>query len=246
MDVAGIARKKRHKLLLEKLSAGGLTPAEIRELDEFEHAAGMGPAAGRPGVCTTQLELAKAFGKTTRTVQHWTQEGCPRNADGSYSLLDVQAWLQAHAASTGRPNAGAGSGDLADDVLENHGLAWWQARHTQLRAKMVEHELALARKHVVPVADVARTYARFLQAGMSRLLGLPKQISPALEGLDVREREELLSGRVREIAEAFAGGGKASERSVRGSSVRHEGHVRTGRPPARSSTKKTKKKGRQK
>lgn len=41
------------------------------------------------------IELGHALGVSRQTVTNWTESGCPRNADKSYSIPDVFKWRMA-------------------------------------------------------------------------------------------------------------------------------------------------------
>jgi hypothetical protein len=109
-----------------------------------------------------QKQLAKAFGKSARTIQTWTDQGMPRNGDDSYSLPDCSAW-------SNRP-----SDSDFDDQRERLAAA---------QAEKVETENAVRRGQLAVVADFDRVQADHVAAARARLLSMATKLAPQLTGI---------------------------------------------------------------
>ena len=189
-----IARMKRHMYLLDRLAGRKtLAPGEMRELEEYESK----PEPSRPGICRTQAELAEAFQVSTRSIQKWTRDGCPRLPDDSYDIIAVYTWHETRALkSAGQPIDG--------DLLEGHDGDWWTARYRQLKAKQEEITLDVLRGKYISAAEVERDQVQRILIIKSRFLALPHQLAGALYGLEPHQIQELLDARIREIITEFA------------------------------------------
>ena len=78
------AKQKRHEFLLSKFEKEQLlSRAEIKELEILE--------AGPRGIClvSTTPELARAFHVTTRAVDKWVAEGCPKTRAGNFDIREI-------------------------------------------------------------------------------------------------------------------------------------------------------------
>jgi len=51
----------------------------------------------------TQKERSEALGTTPRTIRNWSDKGCPRNSDSTYSLPAVFEWVIAEREETASP-----------------------------------------------------------------------------------------------------------------------------------------------
>ena len=92
-----LAKKRRHQFLLAKLEKDQcFSPAEIKELEIFE--------AGERAYClvSTIPELARAFHVTTRAVDKWVAEGCPKTRAGNFDITEVTKWRMQRAQRSGR------------------------------------------------------------------------------------------------------------------------------------------------
>jgi hypothetical protein len=180
-----VAKKKRQIHLLDKLQKGKpLSIAEIRELEEFE--GGTLP----PGVVRTQGEVAKALRVDRRTVERWVSDGMPREPEGYYNLIDIQAWKLVK-------NERESSPDEKEKTK-------WDIKYREYKARLAEFELKKAygqvlSKDVVEAGRIAR-----ILAVKSALWALSKVVAPVVVNMEPREAEAYLRERVREIFLQFA------------------------------------------
>lgn len=187
-----VAKKKRQIHLLDKLQKGKpLSTAEIRELEEFE--GGTLP----PGAVRTQAEVAKALRVDKRTVERWVSDGMPREPEGYYNLIDIQAWRWV-------------KNERGDDPDEKEKTKW-DIKYREYKARLAEFELKKAygqvlSKEVVEAGRVAR-----ILAVKSALWALPKVVAPVITTMEPREAEAYLRERVREIFIQFAERAKVKE-----------------------------------
>jgi len=141
----------------------------------------------------TQLEVARAFGVTTRTVQYWLRDGCPRVGD-NYDLLAVERWRleqQERRQGTSAPDA---------DSKE-----FWEKEYRKARTQLTELQLKQRTGELLSRDDVAAGRNQRILVIKRALLGLPARTIPALQGLEPRQQETLLADRIEEIIKEFAG-----------------------------------------
>jgi len=93
-----LAEMRRHQYLLGKLQQKGqfLTKAEVKELEIFE--------AGTRAVCllSTIAQVARYFSVSTRAVDKWIAEGCPKTPMGNFDILQICEWRSNRARRSGR------------------------------------------------------------------------------------------------------------------------------------------------
>lgn len=185
-DVVKIAKSRRHLKMMEDLQQGKtLTPAQIRELAEYE-----GGGESDPGILATQDQVAKVFRVTVRTVRYWVQSGMPVMKNGRYDLAEIVAWKFIRDQSLlteGRKNG--------DD---------WVGLYRECKAKIEEIKLWTIKGNVIPKQEVERGLVQVSIAIKRALLALPRSIAPRLVGLEPREIEAVLRERVEEIINLFA------------------------------------------
>jgi hypothetical protein len=180
-----VAKKKRQIHLLDKLQKGKpLSTAEIRELEQFE--GGSLP----PGVVRTQGEVAKALRVDKRTVERWVADGMPREPEGYYNLIDIQAWRMVKSEK-----------DKTPDEKEK---TKWDIRYREYKARLAEFELKKAYGQVISRELVEAGMIARILAVKSALWALPKVAAPVVSGMDTREAEAYLRERVKEIFLQFA------------------------------------------
>jgi transposase len=177
MDVVEIAKKKRHLALMEKVQRGAaLTATELRDLRAFEGNADL--SAGQVGSIE---EIAKAFNVSLRTVQRWISQGMPQGDDGEFDLLEIQSWRYSREST------------LTDKDRE------WETAYRKYKALLAEIEYRKRIGELLPRQEVEENMSRaFLKIRM-QFQALPRRIVPQLEGLEINEREALLTDRIEEI-----------------------------------------------
>lgn len=184
-DIIKIAKSRRHLKMMEDLQQGKtLTPAQIRELAEYE-----GGGEADPSILATQEHVAKVFRVTVRTVRNWIETGMPVMKSGRYDLAEIVAWkfMRDHAVlSEGRK----------DDN--------WVGLYRECKAKIEEIKLWTIKGNVIPKQEVEQGLVQVSIAIKRALLALPRAIAPRLVGLEPREIEAVLRERVEEIINLFA------------------------------------------
>ena len=146
-----------------------------------------------PGIVRTQREVARAFGVTTRTVQNWIREGCPK-AGENYDLLAIERW---HKEQQERRQ---GTSPPEEDSKEH-----WEKEYRRVRTELSELQLKQAQGELLSKADVAAGRNQRILVAKRAFLGLPERIVPALQGLKPRQQVQLLKDRLEEIIKEFAG-----------------------------------------
>jgi hypothetical protein len=93
-----LAEMRRHQYLLTKLQQEGqsLTRSEIKELEILE----AGPRASC--LLSTIAQVAEYFGVSTRAVDKWIVEGCPKTPMGNFDILEICKWRSDRARRSGR------------------------------------------------------------------------------------------------------------------------------------------------
>lgn len=184
-DVVKIAKSRRHLKMMEDLQQGKtLTPAQIRELAEYE-----GGGEADPGILATQEQIAKVFRVTVRTVRNWIESGMPVMKTGRYDLAEIVAWKFM------RDQAVLSEGRKSDD---------WVGLYRECKAKIEEIKLWTIKGNVIPKQEVEQGLVQVSIAIKRALLALPRAIAPRLVGLEPREIEAVLRERVEEIINLFA------------------------------------------
>ena len=184
-NLVEVAKKKRQIHLLDKLQKGKpLSTAEIRELEQFE--GGSLP----PGVVRTQQEVAKALRVDKRTVERWVSDGMPREPEGYYNLIDIQAWRMVKKEKENDP-------DEKEKIK-------WDIRYREYKARLAEFELKKAYGQVISRELVEAGMIARILAVKSALWALPKVAAPVVSGMDPREAEAYLRERIKEIFLQFA------------------------------------------
>lgn len=181
-----VAKKKRQIHLLDKLQKGKpLSTAEIRELEQFE-----GGGALPPGVVRTQGEVASALRVDKRTIERWVSDGMPREPEGDYNLIDIQAWRMV-------------KNEKENDPDEKEKIKW-DIKYREYKARLAEFELKKAYGQVINRELVEAGMIARILAVKSALWALPKVVAPVVAGMDPREAEAYLRERIKEIFLQFA------------------------------------------
>lgn len=143
----------------------------------------------------TQLQVAKAFGVSERTVRNWVADDMPVRGDGRYDLKAIQGWkfVQAEKHPGGRKKKSADeSGQNWEEEYRK-----WKAMAEELRYKKMTGDL-------IDRADVEKGLIHISTVVKRAFLALPKSISPQLAGLEPREILRILTGKIRHIIGQFA------------------------------------------
>jgi hypothetical protein len=180
-----VAKKKREIYLLNKLQKGTLSTAEIRELEQLK-----GGGALPPGVVRTQGEVASALRVDKRTIERWVSDGMPREPEGYYNLIDIQAWRMV-------------KNEKENDPDEKEKIKW-DIKYREYKARLAEFELKKAYGQVINRDLVEAGMIARILAVKSALWALPKVVAPVVAGMDPREAEAYLRERIKEIFLQFA------------------------------------------
>jgi len=170
-DLVRDATEGRADWFLEILSEAGFTQAAID------------PKAMKA------REIGSLFGATPQAVGLWSKnQGCPRNADGTFDLGAVIAWRI----------------DRIKEEIRASEESPAMERKRNAEAEMREIELARLKGEVIEVEAVKRERLARIAAVKSALELLPKQLPPFLAGRSAREISGELSRKVREILGEFS------------------------------------------
>ncbi len=199
-NIVDMARKRRRIHLVEKLATGkpqtpSLTKSEIKELEAFEI------PPGSPTVVDSQEKVAKILGVSDRTVRHWVKEGMPITPQKQYDLIEIRSWRllrDKRKKSGGRKKADAD---------------FWETKYREYKAKLAEITLKQRMGQLILKAQVETQLVQVSLAIKRSLLALPRSVAPQLVGLETREIEAVLSGRVKEAISLIADG-KIFERNA--------------------------------
>jgi len=128
-----------------------------------------------------QTDLADAIGVSTKTIQRWTQDGCPRNADKTYDLFAVLPWWRTlHE----RVAAEAASDEPNSPALEEG---------RRLRNELTRLELAKRQGELVDRAEVEVAWGQVLSALAQSLAGMPAAAASRLENRSAAEVSAVLA-----------------------------------------------------
>ena len=189
-DIVKIAKSRRHLKMMEDLQQGKtLSPAEIRELDEYETE----KDADDTALLVSQIQVAKLFKVDTRTVRNWMDAGMPVAAKGKYNLAEIVPWKILR----DQPS----SADAAVWIAKCHEI---RARWTGYKAELEEVKVKTVKGRLVPRDEVERGLVQVSIAIKQALLALPRSMAPRLTGMETREIEAILRERVEEIINLFA------------------------------------------
>jgi len=189
-NLVDMAKKRRHLHLVEKLAHGkphtpALSPREISELAKFEG----DPQS--PGVVDSREKVSKIFGVAARTVERWVKDGMPIMRDGKYDLLEIRAWREFKDQKKGK--------------AKKKGVNW-EERYRKFKALL--QQIAYQEKigSLIPRELVEKELVAISLGVKTSLLNLPKNMAPQLEGLTVRQINDLMTRRIKEILGDFSDG----------------------------------------
>ena len=187
IDLVSMAKKKRHIHLVEKLSKRALTPGEIKELEKFEKS----PLS--PGIVETQGEVAKAFGKTKRTVENWKDSGMPVREDGMYELIMIAEWYYKRKFERKFASNKVEKESLDID-LKRIKVAEADLRLKERMGELISHD-EVKKERVARIMTVERV-----------MFAVPRQVAAVLAAMtEPQEIEVYLTDKMRDICNAFAG-----------------------------------------
>ncbi|PIQ86776.1 MAG: hypothetical protein COV74_03465 [Candidatus Omnitrophica bacterium CG11_big_fil_rev_8_21_14_0_20_45_26] len=189
-NVLELAKKKRHIHLLEKVQAGkALTASELAELKEYE---GHKEEPQNFGVVKTLVEVSKAFKVSYRNVQYWVLDGMPKTPDGHYDLNEIEIWR-------------------ISKLQEKKGLKdpesiKWVDRYRQFKALEAELDYKQKLATLVSREEIEQGRVQRILALKKAFLSLGKRIAPQAYGREIREIQDIVDKRVKQILSEFAEG----------------------------------------
>lgn len=142
-----------------------------------------------PGVVRTQSEVAKAFSVTTRTVENWVKDLMPRMDNGMYHLVEIAAWHYAK---------------ISEKKSQPRPAEEWEAAYRKYKALQAELDYKHRQGELLELAEVESGRIERILALKRSLLLIPKQLSPRMEGMTVREMEAFLTQNVKSLIDQFA------------------------------------------
>jgi len=120
----------------------------------------------------TQLEAAKLFNVSAKTIRTWsTEHDAPRNDDGSYDLIALISWrLELEAARSEAVN-----GSTISDELER-----WRAA----RRRLAELDLAERQRQVIPASEVVADVGAAVEIFKRHVLAWPHKLAAVVAAVD--------------------------------------------------------------
>jgi len=141
------------------------------------------------GIVKTQKEISRVLGVSTRTVSFWITEGMPQTPEGLYDVIAIQKW-RLDRNTKGDPS----------DVKERNK---WDSQYRQYKALNEELEYQKNKGELLDRKEVWEEQAKQVQDVKRKFLVLGTVIAPQLVGLGVREIQELIDSKVKEIIRSF-------------------------------------------
>jgi len=173
---------------MEKVQRGSaLTAGELTELKKFE-----GEKELPAGHVDSLEAVARAFGVSPRTAERWSRNGMPKSPEGGYDVIEIQAWRSLKGSQH--------KNDSEDEKTQ------WDVRYRQYKALLAEIEYQKRIGDLIPREEVEAGMIDRITAIKMQFLALPKRVVGQLEGLEINEREALLTDRIEEIIQEFADG----------------------------------------
>jgi len=132
----------------------------------------------------SQAELAQLFGKTTRTIARWTEEGLPRNKDDSYPVGPCIRWAL----------------ERAEQLHAGETFTEARRRRELAQAELAELDLAKRRAQQIDSDVAVQEFGRLCEVIRSILLAAPgKHPHELLGARTLAEAQAVLEHVVREI-----------------------------------------------
>ncbi|MBF0397973.1 MAG: hypothetical protein HQK78_14430 [Desulfobacterales bacterium] len=113
----------------------------------------------------SQAEISRALGLTTKTIARWVSDGCPRDANGKYSLADVFAWRIAKAEIS------------AQDEGEKSQKDKWLTKLRKEQALIAEIERKKLEKQYVDIDEVNSYLFSAARQIRDNIQAIPERIS---------------------------------------------------------------------
>lgn len=182
-NLAEIARKKRYLHLVQKLHDGkALSKQEIAELEQFE-AEPLGPT-----IVKSIVEVAEVMGISYRTAQRWKKAGMPMTKVGFYDLEEIKDWHLKR--------------NETNKIKE--GKDYWDEKIKKYRATLLKLAVKKETEELISRKEVKAEFEARLLALTRSIGALPREAAPAMEGMDVKQREAYLTERIEDIRNQFA------------------------------------------
>lgn len=133
----------------------------------------------------SRQELAALLGRTLRTITNWSQRGCPRNADGTYNLADVQQWLILRRQRRADPEPSNETIRSARDQCD-----LYRARYARAKARLLELEMEVKLGRLVDIESVGDKWARIGTQLKQNLETLPASLAAEIAATTSPEEAE--------------------------------------------------------
>ena len=145
--------------------------------------------------------LAKIYGVSTRSINLWTQAGCPKHGRGVYSLKDVARWR------------GAGATDDTKNV-ENMTLAqqkmYYEGQHRAALAELQQMKVMSLRGELLRTDQITEDLRRFCGVLKKELQALGREIvaeiAPEVSPETAREMDIRITGRIKDALRQMSAG----------------------------------------
>ena len=141
----------------------------------------------------TGRDTAAALGVVPKTMTRWMQAGCPRNADQTYDLPAVVAWLLE------RKKANV---PVPEDQNESQK---WLCEYRKERSKLARIERQAAEKKYVLIDDVERGAVKTGRAVRDAMLNVPSRVAAIVAAeQNVDKVTSILSKEIHSALEALS------------------------------------------
>jgi len=138
----------------------------------------------------SQKELAAFFGVSPRTVRRWTDEGLPRESDGTYRTPECIAWRLAQLQEAPERSNGVPPGAESKD------------RYLAAKALKLELEVAEKRGSLIPLDLYVDHISELAHRIRAKLIAVPLRWSTDVVGIENdAEGQVVLDRIVREVLE---------------------------------------------
>lgn len=142
-----------------------------------------------------QTAAAAALGITRQTLASWTQKGCPRNDDSSYSLPEIFAWSVEQAKGETR-TASTPEADL------------WLTEFRKERALLARLDREEREGELVPRQDLAKAWAARVTEVTSAFNNFVDRFPPLLLGKSRNEMRQILDDEFHQLRERYSRPGR--------------------------------------
>lgn len=153
----------------------------------------------------SRKELGLAFGVSTRTVDRWVSQGCPRNSDKTFRLADVDDWREISRPVSERdptsrstePDRSPGGSGTSLELKRSAQEA--VLRYREARAEREELVVEEMRGNLIQVSESKRRRVALCAMFRQELMALASRLSHLLHGRAPSEIHKIIDSEARRI-----------------------------------------------